>query len=267
VTFGVILVLFATATVWFGSFSADQPSIPNAEQPAYDYTTKYYISPLLKFFRFGLVYESEFVTNWHDEIIAVGTIFIAAFTIVLGIATQALVREGREASKRQLRAYVGIEAIELVIPHLYESTYAIPEDIPTGGFVYEDYIKITLRNFGQTPSHDAVVTLNWQPVIFGTMLGDDFAFEDLGDSGVARYFIDAGSKQAALLILKNNSDIIVFRDASVRNCSVHFYGHIDYTDAFRTRWRRDFLYAYEPWGVPDARFVPYGARNRERKIS
>jgi hypothetical protein len=57
----------------------------------------------------------RFIHEWHDEIIAVGTVVIALFTIILGLftvslakATDSLVEDARIASERGLRAYISI---------------------------------------------------------------------------------------------------------------------------------------------------------------
>jgi hypothetical protein len=69
-------------------------------------------SVILGFDRIG-----SFIHQFHEEIVAVGTAFIAAFTIILGFATAALylatrdlVKGAEATAKRQLRAYLGVRA-------------------------------------------------------------------------------------------------------------------------------------------------------------
>lgn len=69
--------------------------------------------PIKTALRVGFVQIGSFVHNYRDEIVAVGTLFIAAFTVVLAFATgflysatHDLVRQAKQMSETQLRAFV-----------------------------------------------------------------------------------------------------------------------------------------------------------------
>lgn len=58
-----------------------------------------------------------------EPIIAAFTFILALSTIALWFATRRLVKESEEASQRQIRAWIGIESIELTAPNLTIKTY------------------------------------------------------------------------------------------------------------------------------------------------
>lgn len=81
----------------------------------------------------------------HDNIVAFGTIMIAAFTYVLYRSTDRLWDAGerqlahiRESSERQLRAYVGIEYCEVITRD--------------GGSTFT--VEVRIKNTGATPARD-----------------------------------------------------------------------------------------------------------------
>jgi hypothetical protein len=71
-------------------------------------------------------------------IIAVFTIVLALFTVRLAIATDKLVAGADDTAKRQLRAYILVDEA----------------NIGNFGPGAKPQVKITLRNFGQTPAYD-----------------------------------------------------------------------------------------------------------------
>lgn len=84
-----------------------------------------------------LVEGIQSVGKWdHDDWIAAGTIIIAIFTIVLGIGTVFIVRDGREHSRRELRAYV--TASPVMIHFTDERPWSY---------------RVSVRNCGQTPAY------------------------------------------------------------------------------------------------------------------
>ncbi len=264
IPFLIVISIFVAATYLIGSLPVRPPSIPETKHAEGEYPDRKDVSAL-NILRRGLGREAQFLSDEHDEVIAVGTIFIALYTIVLGVATQSMVRESREASKRQLRAYVGIDKIELVIPNVRNKSHVIPDPLPTG-YAYADYALFNLKNFGQTPAIKTKVVVNWQPTIFGFRLKEnEFAFGDLGDEGESAYVVDPGATQYALISFVKTEYLANIRDAMDKKLSLHFYGRVDYTDIFGDRWSREFCLMYEPWLIDGRRFNPYGPRNRETK--
>jgi hypothetical protein len=233
--FVVVFLVFLLATTLLVLVPIEPPAPQNTENTKSDNTPKYYPSSFFTSFQAGLAREEDFIIDWHDETIAIGTIAIACYTIVLGVATQALVKEGRRASKHQLRAYIGIDMIELKAKNLRNKGFKLP-DPPPPNHVYEDVIVASL-------------------------------FGDLGDPGESIYYIDPGRTEEAVVVFKQSDHLEAFRDAMDRKISITVYGHVDYVDIFNERWRRDFCFMYEPWRISANKFTPYGRRNRETKIS
>ena len=130
----------------------------------------------------GMAYVWDFIHASHEEIIAIATIFIAIYTIILGTATSALVKEAKITTKHQLRAYIGVKAVSIHTPNVSNKNYKVPDPIPAEGYVWSDLIKIIVKNFGSTPASNIAVYLNWQPTNFGGRLMKDFAYGDMAIS-------------------------------------------------------------------------------------
>lgn len=80
----------------------------------------------------------ERVALWTERLTYV-TGALAVFTLMLWIATYCLFREGKHTARRQLRAYVMIDK-------------CLVRGTKTQGGLHEDWINLTLKNFGQTPA-------------------------------------------------------------------------------------------------------------------
>ncbi|MGU3538114.1 hypothetical protein [Methylobacterium sp. A54F] len=90
-----------------------------------------------------ILYASEAIERNDKIIVALGTVVIAAFTVILGIATfflwratADLVRGADASSRRQLRAYVGKE--RTFILNLRDNSVI--------------HVEIICKNYGQTPA-------------------------------------------------------------------------------------------------------------------
>jgi hypothetical protein len=77
----------------------------------------------------------------ESQITATATVFIAIFTVVLGIGTVFLVSDGRKHSRRQLRAYVLVIQAKIIDPDGPNPT-----------------AELMIRNTGQTPAYDVTVS-------------------------------------------------------------------------------------------------------------
>ena len=127
---------------WIG-FSAGN----NANEPTnnnhQDTNTSEKDSPSLgSAIKIGFVVVCTSIRDFREEIVAVGTLFIAAFTIILGIstvflyrATSDLVTDSKKSSQIQLRAYIVV----------HPKTFGVEEN-------GRPIIQITVTNFGRTPA-------------------------------------------------------------------------------------------------------------------
>jgi hypothetical protein len=96
-----------------------------------------------------------FITDAHDEILAVFTILLALFTLALWVSTARIANDAKttgertiftmeDTARRQLRAYVGIENV----PVQDADGISIPNAM---GF--------RIQNYGQTPAHKLATVL------------------------------------------------------------------------------------------------------------
>jgi hypothetical protein len=116
----------------------------------------------------GLVASWEFAHEAHEEIIAVATIFIAFFTITLGLSTVSLAGSTRDlvkgadkTSARQLRAYIA--AYPNRISDFDESTRASAN--------------FHITNHGETPAYN--LTHRSKIVVAPFPLPDDYVFPEI----------------------------------------------------------------------------------------
>jgi hypothetical protein len=218
----VFIALFYLVGTYGLGISVYPPSITSDEQRKNEYTKPDHQGSFLSTFERGALTEVDLVHTYHDEVIAIATIFIAIYTVVLGIATQALVEEGRRSNKKQLRAYIGIVKIRFVLPHLRNDSFGVPDIIPPN-FVFEDYIVVEIMNFGSSPASDVKIMVNWQPTIVGARLDEsNFEFGDLGDEGESTYYITPGNTQHAVIPFRKTENIKM-----IRVCPESFpYGNI-----------------------------------------
>jgi len=190
---------------------------------------------------------------------------IAIFTLALFVIGGIQVDISRRSARRQLRAYVGINRLDLEMPNIDKKGYEIP-DVITGPFIYKDLLIIDLRNYGQTPAYDVQWYVNWVPVTpFGSRLPDYFPYDDYGldVEGVRGYIIEPGREN----ITRTRIDKLkFFRDAIKQETSLYIFGHVDYSDIYNRRWHRTFSYMYEPWRPDGDRFHPDRRHNEEVQI-
>jgi len=214
------------------------------------------------------------VLHGHGAITALATLIIGLFTWQLFNATGELRRStdnlwkaGERHSERELRAYVGIDSIELDCPSLMfpEETYTPQPTNP--GVVYANFSRIKIRNFGQTPAYKTEVWAGWAGARpFPANLSQDFKFEVRADTGVtvSNQILHQKQMHVAKIAIP---DIRFLYRAEAQTESIFLYGYIDYEDGFKRRWRTHFCYGYEPWQPKGHRFVPHERNNYEEQIS
>ncbi len=138
------VALFAVVAA-IGYSSCDGHPKPKSESAQTEQQDAKDCPSLNSMIKLGLSRIGGFIHEYREEIVAVGTIFIAAFTIILGIATAALyqatrdlVKGDEDTAKRQLRAYVAVKI----------------GPVTNFGPDTEAQITIAFQNYGQTPAID-----------------------------------------------------------------------------------------------------------------
>ena len=204
-----------------------------------------------------------------DAYIALFTFTLAAVTIGLIIVGFGTIRTMARTERRQLRAYVGIEKIELV----FRANVQQIEGAKKGeiGWIWPDVLLVHYRNFGQTPASRVYIHVNWEPMKFGVFLPDSFTYPDRfsawyeGAEPIMSYeFVDGGQPRTTSI---NIDDASVFKEAKAKRAwNVYVYGHIDFTDIYGSRWQRNYCYLYEPWGPRIDPFVSHAEHNNEKYL-
>src|SRR6266478_2787335 len=190
IVFLMCIVLMVGSVMGVGYFSScNQPPIKGSESGKADHSDKKDCSSSIGIFNGGISETGTFIHDHHEEIIAVGTVFIAVFTIVLGLftvslaaSTDKLVRGGEDTSKRQLRAYVFLDGIDLrrfndAAPNISPWRFRI---------AWKNTGSTRARRFVSKVSHDLIDLTN-QPL-------EGFAFQDEPDAQIFRGLI--GSNQS-----------------------------------------------------------------------
>jgi len=224
-------------------------------------------------------YPNDEKDEWFRKTVCdvkVTDVALAAFTAALAAATITLIAVGlgqghqlkrsvdaiQGTERRQLRAYVGVEEISFVLPHLDHLGWMAP-DPPPDGYIYDDFILVKVRNFGATPAYELRVGINWVPIIpFSIVLPPNAELPD--HVGVippsTSQVLDAGRPFPATI---NVNDMLAFQQAVARVASLYIHGYIGYTDVYGRRWHRKFRYVWEPYRSEGPRFTPDFHGNNE----
>lgn len=212
---------------------------------------------------------SEFWPPVYGYRVKVTDSLLVLFTFLLWLATQALLKDARSASSKDLRAYVGIETIDFVLPNIKKSKDKVWDG--KGAYTFHDFLRPRIKNYGKTPASNMLCWTNWVNVPgIGVRLPDDFAFDDFDSIAVegadivrSRMLLNAGQEYAPLTVV---TDFAPFREAESRTHTMFLYGHIDYTDIYEKTWQHDFCFVYAPSLPPPAHLTRYDQHNGEKNI-
>lgn len=164
---------------------------------------------------------------------------IAFFTIILGIGTIYLVRDGRAHSRHQLRAYVfpaDMGIVDLGTP---------PTRTNLGQYGFFHF-RIALRNSGQTPAYDV---RNWFDVKVMEVSPQNEANLTIGSVGDSASVPPGAANLADYWSKSRLSDeqIDAIRAGTI---AVYIWGRTEYRDAFKrhryTNYRLRFTGQYPP---------------------
>lgn len=204
-------------------------------------------------------YRERFVTfieRREKFITATSTIFIAAFTVVLAIATgflyfvtKNLVSGAEETAQRQLRAYVAVFPLRL--------DYIKPNEplVFTTGNV----------NGGQTPAYK--LTTSGTMLLLDRTLPPNFPFPVISEEPTSRTTLPPRLQFDGHIrredITFSQEQLIEILTAEKRQ--LYFFGQVDYIDAFgKSRWTR-FCFSL-PGFLPAIQLAKEGKWNEIEKI-
>lgn len=208
------------------------------------------------------------------EFLQLGSTLLAAFATAWAAfaAAQAArsardsIEFGRSASRRELRAYVGVVELELLGPDLNNNAY-VPQDSSLAGVTCRNLLGVTVKNFGETPARDVVVYAYWFAVPFpgrlpeGFFGANDTDTVDVNDvrTTTSKFMLDRGQTHLSEIPIW---DLTVWKLANNSTLNLYVYGRIYYTDAYGRTRRRFFCSGWIPQS-PKAKFIPYQEYNGE----
>jgi hypothetical protein len=169
--------------------------------------------------------------DWKpDAVTAAATIILACLTFVLALgtvalwaATRRLVRDARDTSRRQLRAYVGIHGGVARLVLIQENVMAVDASVD-------------FKNWGQTPGYDfrTAIHVDVQPV--DAIPFTDYSEPIKGTKGQSIIGPD-GTANTGRSKIVTADELTAIGNGSK---TIFVWGRIDYTDAFKIP--RHFIY-------------------------
>lgn len=179
----------------------------------------------------------------------------------------------QQASIQQLKAYVGIDSIQLEFQRNPNQPLAIA---PGEWRPLKNNIIFKLKNFGATPAQDVQLKASWLPLSPPNLLPKNYKYPDLRESSDDEE--EAGNADKKYTVVKGESKTVIFpgqqyptrvgffsaskfRSATEMKTLMAIYGHIDYKDIFYVSHQTRFCYLYFPDRPEGERFVPYEEHN------
>ena len=207
--------------------------------------------------------------EWDSErTIAVFTVLLFVATFLLWKATRDLVRSAEKTAERQMRAYLGIEKIE-VSPSAYMNPIVI-KDRTIPGITADNTLKISVKNFGQTPAKSVIVFAHFAHCPIGHRLGENiFIGTEKWDhqiaeantrTSISRYFLNPGQMHTTNVSIWDNT---LWSHAYQNIITLYVHGRIYFVDAFNVNRRITFCYSWEP--SRGLTFTPHECYNDEDK--
>jgi hypothetical protein len=226
---GILLAVavYLALTAWLG-FSSQEPPAPQAHQDGQKAeTTKNKRAAFSAAIKRGFIRQGDFIHDFREEIVAVGTLFIAAFTVILSFATgflyfatRDLVEGADKNAEKQLRPYVFLSDAK----------------ISDAAGTPKIYIKI--KNFGQTPAYGLSFwtegALREYPITSKLVRSNSnhSALIDIGPTGSIETTVDWNGPiqdpDKAALIAKTKA--------------IYVFGKITYRDTFGHDWSTEFRF-------------------------
>ena len=163
-------------------------------------------------------------------IVAVSTVFIALFTVILGTATgflwkatRELVHGAEKTAERQLRAYVLVELEEVAFIHNQRHRNSAA-------------VSIQIKNFGKTPAYDLTHTAIADFVALPPMV---YPF-DFGRKWSSPIVLGPGATMKIIASLDREMSSDEMKMWADKSKTIFAFGQISYRDTFRQKQFTDF---------------------------
>lgn len=175
-------------------------------------------------------------------------------------------RIAQDSSKRQLRAYLGVESIRFEIKsdgRTYE-----PSNLSVPGTIYKDFVSVCIKNYGGTPASGVSCSVYVEDVPFLGALASNYDYESgvrlrPGANIITRHFLQSGQSET---IKSGIGDVRAIWAAERKERSIFVYGRIYYVDSFGEPHSTKFCHVWEPWHPHGERFVPTDKFNGEDRL-
>ena len=156
------------------------------------------------------------------------------------------------ATQKQLRAYTGVERLAFDCSNFgaYVGPYR-PKDPSVPGTTADDFLCITVKNYGQTPAFETAVYAYWTPVPSNTrpVSGSfDNSMPEVKDTANIRTIV------SHFLLQRDQThttrvpiwDLTPVFQAQSQKCDLFIFGRVYYRDAFKKPWRTTFCFQWRP---------------------
>lgn len=173
----------------------------------------------------------------------------------------------KNTATQELRPYLGVTDVAVNRKRWPLSLRVI--DASLVGATTNNFLKISLKNFGQTPADEVAVIAYYGVAnsairppasIFEENIAQDVAkAEEIVRPHISLYRLSSGQEQV--------SDVAIFdprpwQKASANQASLYVWGRIYYHSLSSDSWVLRFCYLWQP---RSNRFIPYEGYNEERK--
>jgi hypothetical protein len=250
---GAAGLLLSSAAGSPGTDRADSKSVTDAETYDYHGTFNYYYpspapTPVQQSPRQKPTSSSS---SGLTAVETISTIFGGIFTVALAVIAYAQWK----AAQMELRAYLFVTQIEILVPSIDDPTYVAQPHLT------QDLIRVHVKNAGKTPAYNVTVIVQGFPTQPGSPLPDNFPYTYSGST-------TPGFLVASTIIGPDDSHLFPTAPGpamthdmpAVRKGQLwlYVYGDIDYTDVFfrrvplfSTRKRRtEFCWLYVQGPTP-----------------
>ncbi len=159
------------------------------------------------------------ILDQHEgSVVGLATIFLAIFTWRLWWSTRELVRDAKDTSKKELRAYIA----------------ATVNNAPAIVLGHDPSVNFSIKNVGKTPAYETTLRVGFGIATFPFVNAELRAFDASAHAHQGRSVLNPDTSMNVTHFSGHNLTANDIRDINVRKDSVLLLrGRIDYEDAFR----------------------------------
>lgn len=200
--------------------------------------------------------------DWN-QLNAYSSILATLCAVGAGLVALLAYSSSVDSSQKQLRSYVGLERVEFDFQTKDDPNYQ-PKPFVAGS-IENDFVKVTVKNFGSTPAQDVKIWTNWDSFSYPNQPPDNYQFVDIQSktpSGLdlisSQTVVNSGQTYVSHVAVH---DLKPFFAANQKKTLLYLFGHIDYRDIYGINHQTKFCYSYQPFKKDADAFVPYSRNN------